>query len=382
MASIKEKWLRKGNTLQDNAMTSSNVPIHRNDSRTTFDTTSSPLRYEKDPSKLLRKDASGSSTGSANMPRVTKGLHYVTNLSDLTNDSGMTVDNVTMYCFLATACIGACASGVASPFTVFYAKYFGADDADVGLLQATYSLCAVGMLPVVGKISDKFGRKVALMFCQFVIFAGAGVTTIAPDLQILFIGQFIMSAGITIQTVQEMYIADVTSNQDARKFWYRRFWMADTLPNLIAPPLGGYLGMITLRAPWAMDVTLSRLCMLITYFFVKETPSWLEFTKKEKEAERIIAENSTRRPTLVQRVNAERESRFIIPLVVWFLVADGFFLGTANQGQNAMVSLWQQEKLNFDPVQLFSYEIFYFGLRCVFFTFFLKTISHEYSIIE
>jgi len=267
----------------------------------------------------------------------------------------ISVSQTTLYIFLLTALLGGSASSVASPFTVFYAKAFDADDAQVGLLQATYSGCAVVMLPIVGKISDNFGRKTALMFCQTVIFVGAAITTLAGNLGDLFLGQFVISAGITIQTVQEMYIADVTNTQRARKFWYRRFWMADTIPNLVAPPLGGYLGMMSLRAPWAADCILSLVCLTLTYMFVKETPSWIEHRRKEQEQERQLVASGSRRNTITNFIAGQMAEERMIPFVVWFLVADGFFLGTANQGQNAMVSLWQQQELHFNPIQRGAY---------------------------
>lgn len=97
--------------------------------------------------------------------------------------------------------------------------------AHYGILLALYALMQFACAPVLGALSDRFGRRPVLL----VSLAGAAVDyaimATAPFLWVLYIGRIV--AGITGATgaVAGAYIADITDGDErARHFGFRRLF--------------------------------------------------------------------------------------------------------------------------------------------------------------
>ena len=64
--------------------------------------------------------------------------------------------------------------GIIIPLLPYYAEHFGANPNEVTLLMASYSLMQLIFSPILGRISDIYGRKKILVLCliglQFLIF--------------------------------------------------------------------------------------------------------------------------------------------------------------------------------------------------------------------
>ena len=55
--------------------------------------------------------------------------------------------------------------GIIIPLLPYYAENFGANPNEVTLLMASYSLMQLIFSPILGRISDIYGRKKVLLFC-------------------------------------------------------------------------------------------------------------------------------------------------------------------------------------------------------------------------
>ncbi|TDU26781.1 DHA1 family tetracycline resistance protein-like MFS transporter [Panacagrimonas perspica] len=103
---------------------------------------------------------------------------------------------------------------VVIPLLPFYAQSLGASPAAVGALIATYAVFALFTGPLLGRASDRFGRKPVLLFSQAGSLLGFVMLAIAPSLTWLFIGRALdgLSAGNLLAA--RAYISDVTPPKD------------------------------------------------------------------------------------------------------------------------------------------------------------------------
>src|SRR5436190_19799129 len=117
---------------------------------------------------------------------------------------------------------------------------FGATPSQVGLLFASYSVMQLIFSPVLGRLSDKYGRRPVLLFSLLGTAAGFLVLGMAGALWMLFVGRIIDGiSGGNISTAQA-YIADVTTEENRAK-GMGLIGAAFGLGFIFGPALGGIL---------------------------------------------------------------------------------------------------------------------------------------------
>lgn len=99
---------------------------------------------------------------------------------------------------------------VVIPLLPFYAQGFGATPALVGALIATYAAAGLFAGPLLGRASDRYGRKPVLLVSQVGSLLGFVMLALAPSLVWLFLGRALdgLTAGNLVAA--RGYIADVT----------------------------------------------------------------------------------------------------------------------------------------------------------------------------
>ncbi|MDB5440934.1 MAG: tet, partial [Caulobacteraceae bacterium] len=139
-----------------------------------------------------------------------------------------------------------------------------------GAFLGLYALMQFLCSPILGTLSDRFGRRPVLL----VSLAGAAVDYVfmglAPTLALLFVGRAI--AGITgaNMAVAQAYIADITPEaQRARRFGL--FSAVFGLGFIAGPLLGGLLGGVWVRAPFLAAAVLNGLNFLMAVLFLPES---------------------------------------------------------------------------------------------------------------
>ena len=139
-----------------------------------------------------------------------------------------------------------------------------------GLMLALYSAMTFLFSPVLGVLSDRYGRRPVLL----VSLAGAAidylVMAFAPELWMLVVGRAI--AGITSanMAVATAYITDISAEeQRARRFGL--FHAMFGIGFIIGPVLGGILGDIWLRAPFLLAAVLNGLNFALALFVLPES---------------------------------------------------------------------------------------------------------------
>ncbi|HRN55801.1 MAG TPA: TCR/Tet family MFS transporter [Agriterribacter sp.] len=129
-------------------------------------------------------------------------------------------------------------------------------------------LCA----PVLGNLSDRYGRRPVLLFSLFGFGIDYILIAVAPTIGWLFAGRII--AGITGAsfTTASAYIADISAPADRAKN-FGMVGAAFGLGFIIGPVIGGLLGSLGPRVPFVAAAGLSLLNWLYGYFVLPESLS-------------------------------------------------------------------------------------------------------------
>jgi MFS family permease len=103
------------------------------------------------------------------------------------------------------------------PLLPLYATSFGASAFIVGALGATYPMMQFIGAPILGRLSDRFGRRPILIISQIGTFVGFLILAVSNTLWLLFISRLIDGiSGANIATAQAV-IADSTNKKTAPK---------------------------------------------------------------------------------------------------------------------------------------------------------------------
>src|SRR6201987_284949 len=127
-----------------------------------------------------------------------------------------------------------------------------------GALLASYGVTQFFSAPLLGAISDRFGRRSVLLISIFGLALNFFITAIAPWLWLLLVSRLIGGASGASFTVAGAYVADVTSQEERS----RSFGMLGAMFGLgfiCGPILGGLLSPYGLRLPYYAAATFSLL---------------------------------------------------------------------------------------------------------------------------
>lgn len=126
------------------------------------------------------------------------------------------------------------------PLLPFYALEFGASHAQIGFLYASYSLAQLVCAPLLGRLSDRVGRRPVLLVSiaggvgAYLLFAAAG------SYAVLLIARLFAGMAAGNYGIAQAYVADVTpADQRARAMGM--VGAAFGLAFVLGPTLGGFL---------------------------------------------------------------------------------------------------------------------------------------------
>jgi MFS transporter, DHA1 family, tetracycline resistance protein len=126
------------------------------------------------------------------------------------------------------------------PLLPFYADAFGASAVTVGLLFAVFSLGALVSGPVLGNLSDRYGRRPLLLLSQAGMLASLLVLAFATELWMLFLGRIISGITAGNLTIAQAYITDHT-RPDQRTRAFGVIGIAFGLGFAVGPAISGLL---------------------------------------------------------------------------------------------------------------------------------------------
>lgn len=139
-----------------------------------------------------------------------------------------------------------------------------------GWLLTVYALMQFVASPVLGGLSDRYGRRPVLLFSLF----GFGIDYLfmafAPTYEWLFVGRVISGITGASFTTASAYIADI-SNAENRAKNFGMIGAAFGLGFIIGPAIGGLLGHYGKSAPFIAAAILCLLNWLYGYFILPES---------------------------------------------------------------------------------------------------------------
>ncbi|MBV8803705.1 MAG: TCR/Tet family MFS transporter [Sinobacteraceae bacterium] len=143
--------------------------------------------------------------------------------------------------------------------TALAAQYSMAFAVTWGLMQFFFS-------PIIGMLSDRFGRRPVLLLSIFGLGVDYLVMALAPTLGWLFVGRVINGITAASFSTANAYVADVTPPEQRAKA-FGMLGAAFGVGFLIGPAIGGSLGNLNLRLPFWVAAGIA-LCNWLYGFFV------------------------------------------------------------------------------------------------------------------
>lgn len=139
-----------------------------------------------------------------------------------------------------------------------------------GWLTFAYAITQFVFAPVIGNLSDKYGRRPVLLTSLFAFSLDFLLLAFAPTITWLFIGRILSGITGASFTTASAYIADVSTHENRAKN-FGLMGAAFGLGFIIGPVLGGLLGQFGTRIPFIAAAILCMLNFLYGYFILPES---------------------------------------------------------------------------------------------------------------
>jgi len=158
------------------------------------------------------------------------------------------------------------------PLLPYLAVEVGASETQIGLLTAMYPLAQMFAAPLLGRLSDRVGRKPVLVISIIGTSIGFVVLALARLLPILFVSRFIDGVTGGNISVAQAYIADVTDDRERGKA-LGLIGAAFGLGFILGPLTGGLLSGFGYAVPAWAGACLAAANALAVALFVPESLS-------------------------------------------------------------------------------------------------------------
>jgi DHA1 family tetracycline resistance protein-like MFS transporter len=239
--------------------------------------------------------------------------------------------------------------GIVIPVLPFYAEgtRFNASPRTVGLLFASYSVMQLIFSPILGRLSDKHGRRPVLLLSIIGTGIGFLILGFAKNIWMLFVGRILDGiTGGNISTAQA-YIADITTKEDRAK-GMGLIGAAFGLGFVFGPAIGGILSRWGVEVPFLFAAGLCLANAILLYFTLPETVT-------PDHPARVSAAGGRGLSQLIQSL---KNPRLGFVLVIYFLFIVAFSIMTTT------FSLYTMFRFGYDA-QHTGYLFAYVGILAV-----------------
>lgn len=140
-----------------------------------------------------------------------------------------------------------------------------------GLLALAYALMQFVMMPVMGSLSDRYGRRPVILGSLAAFSLDSLLLAVAPDLSVLFIARILAGSFSATYSTANAFIADITP-PEKRAANFGLMGAAFGLGFIIGPALGGLIGdEYGHRAPFFVVAAIAFSNFVYGWFFLPET---------------------------------------------------------------------------------------------------------------
>ena len=217
-----------------------------------------------------------------------------------------------------------------------------------GWLMFSFAIMQFISMPILGNLSDAYGRKPVLLGSLLVLSINYLIMGLAQSLVLLFIGRMISGIGSATFSPCNAYIADPTS-VDERAQFFGLMGAAFGLGFVIGPVLGGFLGEYGSRVPFFATAGLIFFNLLVGLIFLPESHT-----------------PNNRRPFEIRRANPFSAMKQMSQFKIAFGIIGVLFL--YNMGHHALPAVWTFwgiEKFDWTPREI-GYSLGFIGILMVF----------------
>jgi MFS transporter, DHA1 family, tetracycline resistance protein len=250
---------------------------------------------------------------------------------------------------LTTVFIDLVGFGIVIPVLPFYAEgtTFNATPRTVGLLFASYSIMQLIFSPILGGLSDKYGRRPVLLISIIGTGIGFLVLGFAQSLSMLFVGRILDGiTGGNISTAQA-YIADITTKEN-RASGMGLIGAAFGVGFVFGPAIGGILSRWGIQVPFLFAAGLCFANAILLYFRLPETVT----------SQRPATNRAARGRGFGQLFQSLKRPRLAFVLTIYFLFVVSFSIMTTS------FSLYTMFRFGYDA-QHTGYLFAYVGIIAV-----------------
>lgn len=156
------------------------------------------------------------------------------------------------------------------PFLPVYALELGASPLVISLIFSSFSLFQFFSAPILGKLSDLYGRKPLLLLSQFSTFISFVLLGFSNTILLIFISRLIDGLFGSNFTIAQAYLSDISTRENRSKA-FGLSGAAFGIGFLVGPAFGGILAQINPNIPAFIAAFISLITIFITHKFLKET---------------------------------------------------------------------------------------------------------------
>jgi MFS transporter, DHA1 family, tetracycline resistance protein len=176
---------------------------------------------------------------------------------------------------LVTVALDVLALGLVIPVLPMLVRDFlGGDTARAatifGLMSVTWALMQFVFAPILGALSDTYGRRPVLLFSNFGLGLDYILMALAPTLAWLFVGRILSGIAAATFSTAAAYIADVTP-AEKRAAAFGMIGASFGIGFVLGPAIGGLLGAYDPRLPFWVAAGLSLANAVYGYFVLPES---------------------------------------------------------------------------------------------------------------
>jgi MFS transporter, DHA1 family, tetracycline resistance protein len=156
------------------------------------------------------------------------------------------------------------------PLLPYYAETFGASEFMTGLLVGSYAVAQLIGAPILGRLSDRYGRRPVLLASVFGTFLGFLLLGFANALWVLFVSRVVDGLTGGNLSIAQAYITDVTDVKN-RARGLGMIGAAFGLGFIIGPAAGGVLSQWGYAVPALAAAVLSLVNLGLIFFWLTES---------------------------------------------------------------------------------------------------------------
>jgi len=160
--------------------------------------------------------------------------------------------------------------GIVIPILYAYSKRFGLSDFQNGLLFAMFSICQFIATPIIGRLSDKYGRRPLLLVSIIGTAVSFFITAFAPSAAFLFLARAL--DGITAGNIPVAFavISDTTKPQERAKA-FGLIGSAFSFGFIFGPAISAFTIGFGSAIPFIIAGTITTIAVIITALYLPET---------------------------------------------------------------------------------------------------------------